>query len=199
MLEGAQLTDQHREKEATMIQKEKERPVDATDVVKRYFELIRALRAGDPSSVDALMSLWDDDGTFEFKGPPPLVGTFRGAMAIRTLYHNRLKANGMPLSLEMKSGGQQDVLLGVVDTDVTNIRRDGARVLAGWRTTIGTQQNQGYDVPGSHIFTFKGGKIKSLRVSVSAKPAASRIAHLDLAKLAVSDVGRLSLAAWAVV
>jgi hypothetical protein len=44
-------------------------------VVKTYFELIRSLRAGDETSVPRLMELWDPDGTFDFAGAPPLVGT----------------------------------------------------------------------------------------------------------------------------
>lgn len=174
-------------------------PVDTQDIVKRYFGLIRALRGGDASAVDGLMDMWDEDGTFEFKGQPPLVGSFRGAMAIRTLYQNRLKASGMALTLETKGDAPRSAALGVVDTEVTTTRRDGARLLAGWRTTIGTKEDHGYDVAGSHVFTFKGDKIKSLRVSISSKPAVSKLANLKLERLSVADVGRLSLAAWAVV
>ena len=86
-----------------------------------------------------------------------------------------------------------------MDTEVTHLRTDGNRAIVGWRTTIGTQENQGFDVAGSHLFTFREGKIKSLRVSISPKPDESRLQKLAAADLTVSDVGRLSLAAWPVV
>jgi ketosteroid isomerase-like protein len=168
-------------------------------VVKKYFELIRSLRAGDETSVPRLMELWDPDGTFDFAGAPPLVGTFKGAIAIQTLYSNRVKAGGMTVQLDTPSTKQRDVTLGVVDTEVTHLRTDGNRAVVGWRTTIGTKENQGFDVAGSHLFTFRDGKIKSLRVSVSPKPDQSRLQNLTVADLSVEDVGRLSLAAWPVV
>lgn len=89
--------------------------------------------------------------------------------------------------------------VGVVDTEVTHLRTDGNRAIAGWRTTIGTKENQGFDVAGSHLFTFQNGKIKSLRVSISPKPDQSHLESLRMADLSVADVGRLSLAAWPVV
>jgi ketosteroid isomerase-like protein len=168
-------------------------------VVNTYFKLIRSLRNGDEKSVPRLMDLWDHEGTFDFAGSPPLVGTFKGALAIQTLYLNRVKTPGMKLQLETRSAKAQDVTLGVVDTEVTHLRTDGNRAIAGWRTTIGTKENQGFDVAGSHLFTFQNGKIKSLRVSISPKPDQSQLENLRMADLSVADVGRLSLAAWPVV
>jgi ketosteroid isomerase-like protein len=168
-------------------------------VVNTYFDLIRSLRAGDETSVPRLMELWDPEGTFDFAGAPPVIGTFKGAVAIQTLYSNRVKTSGMKVQLESPSAKQRDVTLGVVDTEVTHLRTDGNRAIVGWRTTIGTQENQGFDVAGSHLFTFREGKIKSLRVSISPKPDESRLQKLAVADLTVSDVGRLSLAAWPVV
>ena len=168
-------------------------------VVNTYFKLIRDLRNGDEKSVPSLMKLWDQDGTFEFAGSPPVIGSFRGAMAINTLYKNRLNTSGMRLKVETNAAKSQDVTLGVVDTEVTHMRTNGNRVAVGWRTTIGTKENLGFDVAGSHLFTFENGKIKSLRVSVSPKPDKSHIESLRLTDLNVNDVGRLSLAAWPVV
>jgi hypothetical protein len=105
----------------------------------------------------------------------------------------------MKVQLDTPSTKQRDVTLGVVDTEVTHLRTDGNRAVVGWRTSIGTKENQGFDVAGSHLFTFRDGKIKSLRVSVSPKPDQSRLQNLTVADLSVEDVGRLSLAAWPVV
>ena len=174
---------------------------DSTGIVQRYFELIRALRAGEQSSVDGLMELWDPEGTFEFAGTPPVVGTFKGAAAIRALYKNRVNSGNMKVAI-MGSGKGEEVQkagLGVVDTDIKHIRKDRGRALVGWRTTVGTREGTGFDVAGSHVFTFRKGKIRSLRVTISPKPMKSLNTKLTLGDFSVQDVGRLSLAAWAVV
>lgn len=168
-------------------------------VVRTYFELIRELRNGVDSSVPRLMELWDPDGTFEFAGASPVQGTYKGAAAIHTLYKNRLHSSGMPLTVETVQGQPRDTALGVVDTDVTHIKTNGRRVVAAWRTVVGTRDGHGFDVAGSHLFVFEGDKIKSLRIIVSPKPDQSQLANLQLTDLTMSDVGRLSLAAWAVV
>jgi len=169
------------------------------DIVKRYFELIRELRAGDNDAVPKLMDLWDPDGTFEFAGSPPVVGAYHGAAAITTLYKNRANSGGMKMKAETKGPAAADVTLGVVETDVSHIKVNGKRVVAAWKTTVGTQEGHGFDVAGSHLFTFDGDKIKNLRITVSPKPDPSHMKSLKLDALSVNDVGRLSLAAWAVV
>lgn len=169
------------------------------EIINRYFELIRRLRAGDPTAVDKLMELWDANGTFEFAGAKPVVGTFKGAVAIHTLYSNRLQACKMGLKIQTRSGKEQEVTLGMVDTDVQRIRLNGTNASVGWRTTIGTEQGHGFDISGAHVFTFTGSKIKQLRITMSEVPARSHIAALNVEKLNVRDVGRLSLAAWPVV
>jgi hypothetical protein len=172
---------------------------DLRSKVTKYFKLIRDLRNGKEKAVHGLMELWNKEGTFEFAGSPPVVGTFKGEMAIETLYQNRLKAYGMNVKIETRSAEPQDVNLGLVDTEVTNLRTDDNRVIAAWSTTIGTTDNRGFDVAGSHLFEFENGKIKNLRVSVSPKPEQSKLETLRLDELSVTDVGRLSLAAWPVV
>lgn len=177
------------------------------DLIERYFGYIRDLRAGKVEAVDKLVDLWDEDGIFEFAGAPPVVGTFKGRNAIHALYKNRLKANGMPLQLSgnTKSATAQDVALGLVDTRVHRVRSldknvgDGTpeRVAAGWTTVIGTGDKQGFEVSGNHTFVFKGDRIASLKVVVS--PKADKSEGLRLEGLSVDDIGRLSLAAWAVV
>jgi hypothetical protein len=135
------------------------------------------------------------------------------------LYKNRVAACGMPLELAGASVGPapaaaelaRDVALGVVDTQVNRMRtlaagraapkRDdgvrGQRVAVGWTTVIGTGDQRGFQVAGNHTFVFKDGKISSLKVTIS--PKADTTPGLALEGLAVTDIGRLSLAAWAVV
>lgn len=168
-------------------------------VVSKYFTLVRALRNGDESSVGKLMELWHEDGVFEFAGTPPVTGTFSGAAAIQTLYKNRLQSSGMAVRVDSPKLKGREVSLGVVDTEVTHVRVNGKRVIAAWRTTVGTEEGHGFDVAGSHVFTFEEDKIKSLRITVSPKADESVVKELKRDDLSITDVGRLSLAAWAVV
>jgi len=168
-------------------------------IVQDYFSNISLLRNGNPSSVDALMDLWHPDGLFEFAGSSPVVGKYAGEMAIRTLYKNRLNSNGMPLTLELNGQSPITANLGLVETDLSHIRYKDDQVIVGWKTTIGTTSGQGFDVAGSHLFTFERDKITRLRVNVSPKADQSTKSNLSSSDLTVQDVGRLSLAAWPVV
>jgi len=47
-----------------------------------------------------------------------------------------------------------DLELGLVDTEVTHLKDSRDRVVAGWRTTIGTREGVGFDVYGAHRFAF---------------------------------------------
>ena len=169
-------------------------------LVQTYFSYIRDLRTGVAGSIEKLVDLWTLDGTFEFAGAPPVVGTFHGRAAIQALYKNRFAANKMPLTLEVdakKPVPERQAALGVVDTEVKHIRHRDGHVIAGWTTVIGTADDRGFQVAGSHTFAFKDGKISSLKIFVSPKAEEAR--NLRLANLGVEDVGRLALAAWAVV
>lgn len=169
-------------------------------LVENYFALIKQLRAGEASSIDRLIQLWDDDGTFEFAGSPPVTGVFRGRNAILALYQNRFHANKMPLHLEgegKKNAPERQAALGVVDTEVQRTKVMDHKLVAGWTTTVGTQDGRGFQVAGSHTFEFKNGKISSLKVVVSPRPGTAP--DLRLEGLGVDDIGRLALAAWCVV
>ena len=169
-------------------------------LVKEYFEQIKALRNGVDNAVARLTEMWDDDGVFEFCGAPPLNAKYYGRTAIKTAYNNRLKASGMEVNLDDESAkmyGEKDVTMSEVDTDVKRIRAHEGKVVAGWSTLVGTHQGVGFNVSGSHTFSFRDGKITSLKVVVSPKP--DDAPNLKLDGLTVNDIGRLSLAAWLVV
>jgi ketosteroid isomerase-like protein len=189
-------------------------------ILDKYFANIKDLRAGDPDSVDRLVAMWDDDGIFEFAGAPPVTGTFQGKAAIHVLYKNRVGTGGMPLHLEGApaaapagaapaagatagpvGSAPSPTNLGIVDTNVHHTRQlHNDRVVAGWTTVVGTGDGRGFEVSGSHTFTFRNGKIRTLKVVVSPRPDPAQAHHnLNLHALSVDDVGRLALAAWAVV
>jgi hypothetical protein len=126
--------------------------------------------------------------------PAPPVGDVQGLHAV-TLY-SRFRER-MKLGERVKGRAGQQAALGIVDTEVHRVRAVDNKLVAGWTTTIGTDRKQGFEVSGSHTFTFEDGKIRSLKVVVS--PKASMAAGLSLDELTVDDIGQLSLAAWAVV
>ena len=169
-------------------------------VVDLYFHFVRGLRNGMADAVDQRVDMWDTDGVLEFAGEPPLNAKFVGRTAIHTLYRNRLYARNMPVHLEGKSTKQSaagEALLSVAESEVQHMHAYGDSVVAGWETLVSTDDDRGFAVSGSHVFTFKGDKIASLRVIVSPKP--DRVANLNLEGLTVNDIGRLTLAAWAIV
>ncbi len=169
------------------------------EVVRSYFEYIRDLRTGKEGAIEKLMGLWDEDGTFEFAGSPPVTGSFHGRNAIHTLYKNRFHSNGMRLSLEgtEEHKGDRAAALGVVDTQVHRTKALENKIVAGWTTVIGVKDGRGFQVSGSHSFSFKNGKISYLKVVVSPRPETAKDLRLD--GLSVDDIGRLALAAWPVV
>lgn len=189
--------------------------VDPQKLIDNYFRCIKDLRNGNEAAVDKLVGMWSEEGVFEFAGAPPVTGVFKGINAIHVLYKNRVKACGMPLELagaKTPAGKSfaRNVALGAVDTHIDRSRAIAVedkstpgsasktqRVVVGWTTVIGTDDSRGFEVNGSHAFTFTDGRISHLKVNVSSKPRAS--ANLDLDHLAVKDIGRLALAAWAVV
>ena len=169
-------------------------------LVNEYFKQIEALRAGVDSAVDRLTDMWDVDGVFEFCGAPPLNAKYSGRTAIKTLYKNRLHANGMEVKLEEESSKKlklDEVTLADVKTDVGKMRAHDGKLVAGWTTRVGTHQKVGVNVSGSHTFSFHDGKISSLKVVVS--PKADDAPNLAMEGLSVKDIGRLALAAWPVV
>lgn len=171
------------------------------ETIRTYFSLIKELRAGQEEAVAKLLELWDEDGVFEFAGSPPVTGTYHGINAIHTLYKNRVKATGMPLKLECspeKAEFSKETALGIVNTEVSRTKVSDRKAIASWRTVVGTEDSRGFQVSGSHTFTFnEEGKISSLKVVLS--PRAGEFENLRLDGLSVNDIGRLALAAWPVV
>ena len=170
-------------------------------MVTNYFALIKELRAGKEGAVEKLVDMWDEDGVFEFAGAPPVTGTFRGRNAIHTLYKNRFHSSGMHIAFESETDKKKNAALGAVDTEVHQVRLMAesidSKAVAGWTTRIETNDGRGFDVSGAHTFTFRDGRINTLKVVVSPKP--EPVAHLSMKDLTVHDIGALSKAAWAVV
>ena len=172
-------------------------------LVRLYFKYIKDLRNKQEKAVENLVDMWDEDGIFEFVGSPPVTGTFKGLNAITTLYKNRLQSNNMKVKLEgvnatSKKTQIHETELGLVDTTIDKIRiMDDDTAVATWISVISTTDKQGFQVSGSHHFSFKDEKITNLKIVVSPKP--EQADALNINELSIQDVGQLSLAAWAVV
>lgn len=167
-------------------------------IVKTYFSLIQDLYDEKEGTVERLLELWDDDGTFEFIGTPPTTASFQGKNAIHVLYKNRIHSNRMNLTLEGGDAKNAKVSkLGELNTGVFQRRAVGDKIIADWTKYVTTDDGRGFTVSGSHTFAFRDEKISNLKVVVSPKAHATEGFRLE--GLSVNDIGRLSLAAWAVV
>ena len=166
------------------------------EVVRSYFRLLSKIMEGDEKAVDEMLELWDEDGSIQFLGPPPLEAEFRGRAAVAVWLSNRLKVRGMPVKIK-GIGGEAADSLSLTTINLIEIRAVGEKIIAPHETTVGTDKEQGFILPGHNVFTFKGDKIFSVKVILSPKPEVAE--GLKLEELSVLDVGRLSLAAWAVV
>jgi len=159
--------------------------------VQAYFKCLAAIQAGEEKAVDEIMQLWDPDGQCEFVGPEPLCGEFRGYLAVAALYSNIARTAGKCIATEKES------TLAKRTFEVGRTRVIGDKLIAEWNSEVATEDGRGYNLSGSNTFSFKRDKIKSLRIVTSPKP--EQIGTLSLDDLTVNDIGRLALAAWAVV
>lgn len=170
-------------------------------LVEQYFAHVSDLWEGREGTVDKFMSLWHPDGVFEFTGSPAVQAVFRGANAIQVLYRNRSRANGMGLRLapqaEKGDGLDRFATLAQLRPSLRKYKATDKGAVASWHTEVETGDKQGFAMTGSHHFTILGGKITSLKVTINPKP--TEVEGLSTNDLTVADIGRLSLAAWAVV
>ena len=165
------------------------------EVVRSYFRLLSKIMEGDEKAVDEMLELWDEDGSFEYAGPPPMVGEFRCRIALKALFRNLTKTVGMPVSFETAPAAATNLSKTTIDLKEV-IAADG-KIVAHYETTLATKDGRGFIVVGSNTFTFKDSKILHLRSIRSPKP--EEAVGLQLGELSVTDVGRLALACWAVV
>jgi ketosteroid isomerase-like protein len=165
------------------------------NVIKKFFTCLKKIHAGDLKAVDAMLKLWDEDGTIELTGISPYTGKFTGLNAIAVLYKNVARSAGMPLKLEKD---RKETALGPRKFNVESIRAVGEnRVVANWTTVISTKDGRGFLVAGGDTFVLKGNKIYSDLFIQS--PKAEIVRGFKMEGLTVNDIGRLALAAWPVV
>lgn len=163
------------------------KPLNNLDIVRRYFASVKAMdRAAVTSKsfdTDRIMALWHDDGQLTIGGKP-LGGehSFAGAKEISSFYESRVK------------GVDGEIAYNVSSIEVANAKSADHVVASGLRFVV-THKEEGLQVPFTHNFIMRGGRIASLKIHVGA-PSKSEIAPLGA--LQVEDLGRLSAMAWMV-
>lgn len=163
-------------------------------IIKDFFRYLKELHSGNTQAIEKILELWDDEGTVKLIGLYPYAGEFVGVNSISVLYHNVARSAGMPVHLK---DSKIKATLGPRKFEVESIHSVGDKVVATWRTEITTKEGVGFEMSGGDTFSFKGDRISRDLCTMSTKPAELKGFKVD--ELSVNDIGRLALAAWAVV
>jgi ketosteroid isomerase-like protein len=162
-------------------------PFDNLAIIKKYFAAVKAMDKAAVSQkafdTDRIMALWHGDGRLTIGGKP--IGddkSYRGSREIAGFYKQR--ARGVPTEIAVNASA----------VDVANAKSADHVVASGVRYVV-THDDEGLQVPFTHNFTMRDGRIAELRIHVGA-PAKSEVAPLG--NLKVEDMGRLSAMAWMV-
>lgn len=174
--------------------------MDRKKLVTQFFEYMDAFHRGDESAIEKMLDIWDDEGSFEFAGAYPLVGEFRGRAALNVLFKNLANSSSMPVLLEKKG----DAVLKNLEVKLTEVELFGDRAMANFEQVVSTKDNRGIFIVGSGTFTFKEHEITNVKLTVMPLPKLEGTTlkvpeRLSMKELTIRDIGRLSLAAWAVV
>ena len=162
-------------------------PFDNLGVIKKYFAAVKAMDSAAvtdrPFDTDKIMSLWHEDGSLTIGGKP--LGEDRqysGARELSGFYRNRAK------------GVNGEIAVNVSGIDVANAKSADHVTASGLRYVV-TRRKEGLQVPFTHNFTLRDGRISELRIHVGT-PAKSEIAPVGA--LQIQDMGRLAAMAWMV-
>ena len=169
-------------------------------VMDAYFDYLNQVYEQKEGALEKLLDLWDDDGIFEFCSTPPVTGTFHGKNAIHALYKARANVKGMPVNLEgnRTDAVYEEAALGFVKREIDRMQTVNKDRVTAWTTAyIATADGRGFKCVGNYTAQFKSGKISKVRITIS--PTVDAVSDLKLEGLSVDDIGRLALAAWAVV
>jgi hypothetical protein len=162
-------------------------PFDNLGIIKKYFAAVktmdRAAVADSKFDTGKIMALWHQDGHLTIGGKP-LGGerNYSGGREISSFYERRAK------------GVNGEIAVNISGIDVANAKSADHVTASGLRYVV-TRKNEGLQVPFTHNFTLKDGRISDLKIHVGV-PAASEIAPQG--RLKIEDMGRLAAMAWMV-
>jgi ketosteroid isomerase-like protein len=162
-------------------------PFDNLAVIRKYFAAVKAMDKAATSQkafdTGRIMALWHADGRLSISGKP--IGeekSYRGSREIAGFYKQRAK------------GVHGEIAVNASAVDVANAKSADHVVASGVRYVV-THEDEGLQIPFTHNFTMRDGRIAELRIHVGT-PAKSEVAPLG--NLNVEDMGRLSAMAWMV-
>jgi len=162
-------------------------------LIDDYFARLKSIYDGEEGAIGRMLELWDDDATCTFVGPPPLASQFRGHMALATLF----KSMATQGTTDVETEDGEKVSLGKPEFKVHRTRVRGNKTIAEWDMAVETDDGKSFTVAGSNVFTISDGKIVDLNLVTA--PRAGVAAGFKITDLSHLDIGRLALAAWAVV
>ena len=170
--------------------------MDAKNIVTTYFEYLAAIHAGEEAAVEQILDLFDDEASWEILGPHPLVGEFKGRLALEVLFRNLTQVGRLTIRL----GERRVKVEKIAPVEVTRQVELAGRFVADWTQEVRIGDREGIVLDGSTTFYLKDGKIARLRsVAMPRRSPEALPPGLSIEELTVSDIGRLALAAWAVV
>lgn len=162
-------------------------PFDNLGVIKNYFAAVKAMDsaavADRPFDTKRIMGLWHEDGTLTIGGKP--LGKdhrYAGARELSGFYRRRAK------------GVNGEIAVNISGIDVANAK-SAEHVTASGQRYVVNRKEEGLQVPFTHNFTLRDGRIADLKIHVGV-PTRSEIAPVG--GLEVEDMGRLAAMAWMV-
>jgi ketosteroid isomerase-like protein len=162
-------------------------PFDNLGIAKKYFAAVktmdRAATRGRDFGTDKILALWSADGKLTIGGKQ--FGedrSYTGLKEIDGFYRHRARGVDGAFALNHST------------VDVANAKSADHVTASGQRYVV-TANDEGLQVPFTHNFTMRDGKITELRIHVGV-PGKTSIAPLGA--LQVEDMGRLSAMAWMV-
>lgn len=165
-------------------------------LAQSFLKSFSAIKNGDSAAVDKIMEMWARDGTFEFDGVQELNGSFKGTMALDVLFSS--------IARTAKSGNEARGLrkLNINKLEFGEVRSIADECYCNWTQVISGSEGQGALINGIIKLTFRDGLVTAAKVvAVPLMGATDDMLPegLSMKKLKIDDIGRLALAAWAVV
>jgi hypothetical protein len=170
------------------------------ELVKSYFATVAAMRAGEKQAVTKMMALWNPDGVLEVLGGRgddgwPRSKVYKGTKEIQARFEAMLQASPILLSgAKGKVGFDVRVMVG----DISE-KGNTASALVTATVSAGKAGLQSFQIEEKKfVFTFAKDRIQKAVEDVSWSDAVVSNRVTATGALSVQDIGRLTLAAWAI-
>lgn len=166
------------------------------EMTNSFLKNFSNIKKGDSKAVIKMLEMWTQDGVFQFDGLPELNGSFHGIMALEVLFTSiaRSAASGNEVR-GLKKLHMNEMSLG-------EIRTIGDECYCDWRQVVSREKGQGALIFGNIKLTFRQGLISAVKVvslPLMSTPDEMLPQGLSMKDINITDIGRLALAAWAVV